>query len=351
MAIQQFTKCVAPEKFETRSLPAMAAAAVAFASPFAAYALLTGHPLCALFAIELWTCMVWILYCENWLYERLICLGDFRDAVGMVIQVDEPKFTWKFWNPDNDYCFNLLLQCTEFGVQEGNPALQDSPYGELIKNQDVIKALGSKVPDKGGYETDGYMVPLKTPGLQNSPKSATLHCELEGSVVHDLNLIMKILLGITVLAFAVCMILPPWLSWVSWLILGILAILIFVGMYGSELYHPGSPSDVNPDLPTIHTGNAEGLGADILYVQGTWVYDPLHEGWNEIHPVTFCSKVGTWDGDWDDYNCTGTPGIILRLRNALEEARADETIANQKLPENQWRFHPDLDGCTREVIL
>jgi hypothetical protein len=327
MAVQQFTKCIEPENFEERSRIAMAAAAAAFASPFIALAILMHHPWCLVFVAELGWCMFWVLYCENWLYERLICLGEFRDAVGMVVQIDEPKFNLKFWDYDNDYCFNLLLQCTEFGVQEGDAALQDSPFGELIKNQDVITALGSKVHGDDGYETDGYMVPLKTPGVQNPIKSATLHCELEGSVVHDLNLIMKIMLGISVGAFALCMFVP---LWVSVIIMIIIFILIFAGMYGSKEFHPGSPSDVNSDLPTIHHGNAEGLGADILYVQGRWIYDPLHEGWNEIHPVTYCSKVGTWDGDWDDYDCDSVPpDIILRLRNGVQEARADQTIAIQ----------------------
>lgn len=352
MAVQQFTRCIEPERFEPRSRPKMAAMAAVFAGTFAAYALLTGHPLCALFAIQLWTCMLWILYCENWLYERLICIGGDVEAIGLVVKLDPPKFTGKFWDVDNDYCFNLLLQCAGAGVQEGDPELQNSPYGVLIENKPVILALGSKVP---GYKNNGYMVPA------DPPNSATLHCELEGSVIHDYYLLMQALLGITVLAFAACMILPPWLSWISWLILAILLGLTFIGMYGSQFTHPGSPSDVNPDLPTIHKNE------DVLYVQGTWVYDPLHDGYNEIHPVKVCCKIGCWNFNWANTNCDpdkgpteydkhclpggGTNGIILRLRNALEEARAELTIANQKLPEHQWRFHPDLDGCIREVIL
>lgn len=350
MAFQQFTKCVEPENFEPRSRPKMVVTATAFAGIFATYALLTGHPWCALFAVEIAWCMFWILYCENWLYERLICLGGDVDAIGLVVKVDPPKFTWNLFDVDNDYVFNLLLQCTGFGVQEGDAELQNSPYGVLIENKPVILALGSKVP---GYKKNGFMVP------EDPPNSATLHCEMEGSVIHDYYLFLQAMLGITVLAFALCVLLPHWISLLSWILI-ILAVLIVGGMYESQVTHPGSPSDVNPDIATIHKDQ------DVLYVHGTWVYDPLHEGYNEIHPVKTCLKIGCWNSNWAntnpdpnagpteyDKNCLpgGGGGVILRLRNALEEARADVTIANQKLPEHQWRFHPLIDACVPDVIL
>jgi len=28
-------------------------------------------------------------------------------------------------------------------------------------------------------------------------------------------------------------------------------------------------------------------------VSGTWVYDSAHEGWNEIHPIKKCLRLGT----------------------------------------------------------
>jgi hypothetical protein len=66
----------------------------------------------------------------------------------------------------------------------------------------------------------------------------------------------------------------------------------------------GSPTDVDPSLGDLQPIKLDPntdkplAGADIVYVRGTWVYDSLHEGWNEIHPVKVCAKVGTWTGDW-----------------------------------------------------
>jgi hypothetical protein len=351
MALQHFTRCIEPQKFRRRSIPGMVAMAAVFAAPFSAFAIVSGHPFCVAFALLMGFWMYWILYCENWLFERLICLGGDREAIGLAIHVAEPRgisLSLNTFDFDNDYSINILLQCTEFGVKEADQALQDSPYGELIKNQTLITDLGSEVP---GYEKNGYELTDDPTG------SATLHCEFEGSGNHDQYLFAQAMLGITTLAFAACIFVP---FIVSLILLILLSLAGLIGMLINKVGHPGSPSDVNPDLPTIHKEQ------DVLYVRGTWVYDPLHEGYNEIHPIKACCKIGCWNGDWTNTNChpeegptgydaacqgTTTPGIILRLRNGFQEAQAEETQANQARPEHQWRFHPDLDGCSRDVIL
>jgi len=68
MAFQHFTECIAPERFETRSIPGIIAQAALFAGIFAAYAAATGHWICLAFAGLLGFCMYWVLYCENWLF-------------------------------------------------------------------------------------------------------------------------------------------------------------------------------------------------------------------------------------------------------------------------------------------
>ena len=352
MAPQQFTKCIAPELFRRRSLPGMVAMAGVFAAPFITFAIVSGHPLCLAFALLMGHWMYWILYCENFLFERLICLGEDVVAVGLAIHVSEPRgisLSPDTFDFDNDYSINILLQCTEPGVKEADPALRDSPYGELIRNQTLITDLGSEVP---GYEKNGYDL-----GDADPTGSATLHCEFEGSGVHDQYLFAQAMLGITGLAFAACIIVP-W--WVSLIILIALFLAGLIGMLINKVGHPGSPSDVNDDVATIQKDQ------DVLYIQGTWVYDPLHEGYNEIHPVKACMKIGCWKGDWTNTNCepnggpteydlacTGTPEppILLRLQQGFQEAQADETQANQARPEHQWQLHPDLDGCASDIIL
>jgi hypothetical protein len=73
---------------------------------------------------------------------------------------------------------------------------------------------------------------------------------------------------------------------------------------------------------------------------------PLHAGWNEIHPIKVCTKVGRSDGSWSDQ----PPDVILRARHEFEVARADETVASQARPEHQWQIHPDIDGCDPVII-
>jgi hypothetical protein len=83
------------------------------------------------------------------------------------------------------------------------------------------------------------------------------------------------------------------------------------------------------------------MGADILVVLGTWVYDSAHEGWNEIHPIKHCQHIGRWGGSW---------GIDAKLARdhwceAVGSVSSGLTRDNQKRPENQWTIHPLIDGC------
>ncbi len=124
-------------------------------------------------------------------------------------------------------------------------------------------------------------------------------------------------LGLAIAALFACIALPfP----VVGLILGLLSLLAIIlgGLLGN--YDFGSPSDVG--VGELHTNTVDPVsgqakGADVLYVQGTWVYDPLHEGWNEIHPVKVCTKMPVSDGDWST-----PPDMILRLRKGFQVAQA-----------------------------
>jgi hypothetical protein len=160
-------------------------------------------------------------------------------------------------------------------------------------------------------------------------------------------------LGFTLAAYLACLFLIPGLDLLLALII---LILLVLGGASSNYTHPGTPTDVNPEIPTIEVNRGgRNEGADILYVQGAWVHDSLH-GWNEIHPIKVCTRMGRWAGSWAGHVCVRTddptpPDIILRLRREFDLARAEETLANQARPEHQWSLHPDLDGCARDVIL
>lgn len=354
MQFEQYTRCVDPSLYKPRSYALMTAQAAAVSSPFVLAAVGAGHWACLVIAATILGLAWWIFYCRNFLYERLICLSngmgidlgdkppaEDHDALGVVISVSPPPGALApDW--DNDYSINLLLQCTPFNVSQ-EVAQETPPFGFLIKGQPAI---------------ENPPVSRETPGYDSVDKKGTgktswgLHVEFEGAGIFNSMQWFEGMLGVATVAFLLCM----WAPWPIDLILaGFVFLAALLGWLVSKFVRSGSPSDVNPDLPTIHENTTEDgrvVGAHILYVQGTWVFDPLHKGWNEIHPVKVCTQVRRWEGDWTDFECgPATPGIILRLRKGFEEARAQETLANQAVPEHLWVVHPDLDGCARVVIL
>ena len=346
MAFEHFTRCIEPALFKPRSYANFAAQALAVSSPFAVLALAAGHLFCLVIVGEIYALAFVIAYCRNWLFERLICLGGDQSVIGAVISVSPPpppqKIDW-----DNDYSINLLLANTWFGIEQ-DKAQESEPFGFLIAPPDVIINPPLSLGFRGEFGTDKYGTGLKTWGL---------HAEFEGAGNFNLMQVSEGILGVAIGAFLLCLIAP-------WPIDLILALFVFlaglVGATVSKFVRPGSPSDVNPKLPTLETNDEDnegrGRGADVLFVQGTWVYDSLHEGWNEIHPIKRCTKIGCWKGDWSDFRCgrdgaPTQPNIILRLQDAFHVAQAEETRANQTLAQNQWQLHPDIDGCSPIVIL
>lgn len=340
MPFEQYTRCVEPANWRPRSYWLITLQSLILAPFTSILALGVGKPWCLLIVAEI-TGLAWVIaYCRHFLYHRLVCLGGDRDVIGAVISVSPPPpFTKLDW--DNDFSVNLLLQNTEFGVTQA-VAETTPPYGELIAPQDVVTNPPVSRPTPGYSSEDKF---------GTGKPSAGLHCEFEGAGNYQLMQISEGMLGFAIAALLACVFLPWPADVIVSIGLALLALLGFLaGAIASKVSRPGDPTDVDPDLGTVHPNDEDngglGEGADILYVQGTWVYDPLHDGWNEIHPVKVCTKVGTWDGDWGDQ----PPDVILRARHGFEVAEADETRANQALPEHQWEVHPDVDGCAVVVI-
>jgi hypothetical protein len=260
----------------------------------------------------------------------LICLGGDRDCIGIVVHVSASNLTGF---ADNDYSVNLLLQPNEFGADRATVEAS-TPYGYLVKAQDKITAAG--LPTAGHKSKDEA----------TGTVSEILHIEFEGGGAYAWLKGAEVGFVAAVAALILCVYLPPIPQLHTIItILGLLGLLVMLlgGLIG--LGTSGSPSDAGTNVGELHTNtepnNGQGAGADIIYVSGTWVYDPWHEGWNEIHPVKVCTKVGTWRGDWD----TVGPDIILKVRTQFELATSAETLAAQKRPEHQWVVHPALDAC------
>lgn len=358
MAFKQYTKCIDPFEFQTRARE-ITITTLLVGTPAALITVASGRPDCLWIVPLIMGMAAVVAYCRNWLYHRLICLGGNEHdeyVCGAIVSIEPPSPDLIFSSGDDvfdldwdtDFSINILLQNTEFGVTQ-EMAQETPPYGELIRVQDEIITIG--LPTSGAVAVD-------EPGT--GKKSAVLHAEFEGAGNYDLLQGAEAGLGFAIAALVACLLIPPPFNLA---IAGILAAMALILLIVSALvgnYDYGSPSDVGVGELQGNTAdnNGLGIGADVVYVKGTWVCDSLH-GWNEIHPIKFCEKVGVWTGDWNRVPVSRDnliedflpPDFCERLHKKFEEAEAKETQENQERPEHQWQVHPALDGCDSGIIL
>lgn len=333
MNYKQYTTCAtssgffAKHQYISMTIQGLAAGGIALLLMAAA-----GRLECWYIAAEITVIMGILGYCHWWLEDRLICLGGDRTAIGMLVSVEGALGKDFPGNWDTDYSINLLLASNPIGA--GQATVQGStPYGYLVSSQPPITDNGFKV---AGY-TKQEPVSQKT--------CEVLHCEFEGAGVYDFMLGTQIALGLAVVALIVCLGFPGPIGMAIAAILALLAFLasLLGGVIGN--FDGASPADANPNLGALHTNSSSpggvGKGADLLVVYGTWVFDSAHSGYNEIHPIKLCERIGTWDGDWPK----DIQDQIDKWDAAIAQATAPLTIADQAKPENQWEVHPVIDGC------
>lgn len=265
-----------------------------------------------------------IAYCRWWLYDRLICLGGDVCALGWVLTVEPPSEKSGLDAFDTDYSFSMVLAPGRDGISQEDA--EQGPQGKLVAPQ----------PETAGLDWKG----LQTQQWANRTPSACLHCEFEGAGVFDLMNAALAALAFAIAATIVCAI--PIFGWIACAILMIISGLIVLGGIIGALGAAGDPNDVDPSLGEIHVNDAGGRGADILLVHGTWVYDSAHEGWNEIHPIKQCQRIGTWEGYWDMDDPTA---FVAQWCEAIGTAADPLTKDTQTHPEHQWVIHPLVDGC------
>ena len=348
MPYQQFTKCVDAKDHNTQSEYIQATITAVIGGGIAALIALAiaGPSLCLLFVAPILGAIWIIAYCRWVLFDRLICLPDPSDpgrpggsdqlAIGVVVDISPPDSSFLHTiNPDpgsvdTDYSIGILLAPNEPGDTDTDKQMVEAsvPYGFLVKEQPATHDVG--LPFSGMKATD----------QQTGIGSWVLHCEFEGAGARDLMLAAEIALALAVAALGVCLFVPLG----GLIIAGILAILsVLAYLLGIIVAHSdqASPADENPALGEIHANDGTGQGADILVIMGSWVYDTGHEGWNELHPVKFCERIGTWPGKWP----TTLFGLEARWATAIGQATSTDTLENQQQPQNQWQVHPLLDGC------
>jgi hypothetical protein len=270
-----------------------------------------------------------VLFCEWWLYRRLVCLDGEKCAIGMVVTVEPVENKGGFERFDTDFSINLLL--APHTIYTSRATIEnDGISGSLIAEQNATNDIGLGFV---GYTAKQW---------QNYPDTPVLHAEFEGGGIYDLYQAAKAALVVSAVGAVVCSI--PVIGWAACIvIMAVAAIIAVVGVIVA-LNDKGSPSDVNAELTEIHTNDPTGRGADILVIKGDWIYDSFHDGWNEIHPILQAQRIGTWSGAW---------GFDARLARdawceALDDADSTGTRNDQLKPENQWEVHPVVDGCKPE---
>jgi hypothetical protein len=294
-----------------------------------------------------------IAYCLWWLYDRLICNGGDVCAVGFVLSYERPQDKSGLDAFDTDFSLNLVLPPTLVGVTQAHLAAS-APLGNLVTEQSGVQNysfLNYQLPFTGNLVTK---FPTGNPdGSQFS--TATLHAEFEGAGVYDLLQACKAALALAVVAAAVCGI--PIIGWIACTILSIVAGVVTLVGAVNALNDVGNPGDVNPmfNSSPIHAANTpDGDGADILVVRGTWVYDSAHSGWNEIHPIKQCCRIGTMiNQQWSEIqiakneyiSITDVQAWVAGWCGALLAVVSPPTLIAQAQPENQWSIHPLIDGC------
>jgi hypothetical protein len=341
-----------------------------------------------------------IAYCLWWLYDRLICLGGEVCAIGLLGKPEPPSMKSGFDKFDTDFSINLVL--APHNIQElppGYPGTVPPPPGGAdpteYYHEKFLDALHGQIADDGiqgnlikeqpttkdeGWDFRGYFntVGSRTEAIVHHHQPY-LHCEWEGGGMHKLLMALYVVLALVTAAAIACAI--PIIGTIVCAILMVAALAVSVAGVVAALNDTGTPAVTDP--VTGQTTDQLHPGEDILFVRGDWVYDSAHEGWNEVHPLKVCYRVGTakyeagsnvdWDaaigsfmvarGRWKFDPADPTRRTFFKDAapkaedwrawvqswcDGGEQASSGITIHNQGRPENKWAIHPVIDGCRPE---
>ena len=345
MAYKQYTSCVDPDHyvidFGTHLLGYASVLLMLLTLGFGAFIVITvaGGPVAITIAIAALTGAILLMLW--YLHGRLVCLGDDPRncaVIGMVITHGPSDPAWGKKYGDDDYTMNVMLAPGPLTLDEDKTDYWKVPQGHLVAENQQILNIPKNYP-QSGKDLD-YM--------------RHLHCEFEGSGIHDrLNALYGIVAAL-LLALAV----PGF--WIVAIILGLL--LIFgKGIFGSK----GQPDSGTPLDVGVNPGSLDGRA--VIVVTGDWIYDSGHAGWNEIHPVKSCQVIGHLkpDDGWDTFvyhdKGTGLDFTLASKENVeqfrsfwcgmLKGAQDAEDGGNRDDPANDWVIHPLVDGCKPPPII
>lgn len=344
MAFKEYTKCVKPGNFVNLSGTAIGFRNIiilALTGQFLAWLIyvFAGGPPGLIAAIALFFAL--IIYLTWWLDRRLICLGGEKCLIGVVTSAGPAVPLEKAG--DNDFSMNVLLAPGPRKFTKPKTVYWNTePQGYLVKENDAVLAIGRGYV-QGGEDHHKYVT--------------AIHCEFEGDGITKLRIWAAAVLGVLVLALAFDLLGVPFLKYLLILLAIILSLFAGSDRAGAPAGPgAGDPRDIDPSLGEIAKGH-------IVILKGEWVYDSLHHGWNEIHPVRDCQIIGTME--LGDLNDPDTPealwppdlcGIglddkdkvtmaLYRWCAKLDECRETDTGGSRTDPRNDWVIHPLIDGC------
>jgi hypothetical protein len=355
MAYKEYTSCVKPSHYVN-----MGGTAIGFrnigillaTNGLAAFLIIAflGAPWKLMLAIALFTSMVIYLYW--WLHVRLISLAGETCVVGVITGLgpaDPAPTTDGKWG-DNDFSMNVLLAPGPTNYTEPKTVYWETdPQGDLVAENDAVFSAGR------GYVQDTEPAPAEG----HHKYVSSLHSEFEGDGIRNLLIWASVILALLIAA----LFLPAVLKGLAIL----LAIIFSLFAAGDAFVPPGAPgagdpADVDPSLAELKRG-------DIVIYKGEWIYDSLHRGWNEIHPVRACAIVGYMDlpdltkpeiaqTPWPSALCgiglDTTPKVVAFRKkwcDAIEDADHCEEEGSHEDPANDWTIHPLVDGCKPPPII
>ncbi len=364
MGYRQYTHCVSPADYVDNVPPSGAGAIL--------LALLTDPT-----AVAKWAAA----FCPYLLGGKLVCLGDGEDqcAIGHITHF-EPASQKPFPdNLDNDFSMNILLAPHDIGemakrsyLENYNAVAKDGEQGWLLQEQPYMpvprqsgepgdgsppdpipspryQGYVTSYPDSNYAHYDPSQNPPQVHGSNGTPFYVPcLHVECEGSRIHDVCAAISAVQG-PLSAFCDVPLFGPLLCLAADIVMWpVLATAV------AAAWALASDGDA-ADAEVGGSGTLE-LG-DLIIVTGRWVYDAGHQGWNEFHPVKTIQLICTpdyepdfaqWRLRWCEATAHCPPYAPPGTRPTGMTSAQTTTYESQLNPNNQWIYHPLIDGCDPE---
>ena len=357
----QYTKCVQPEDYSGPDFTAEAVATVAAALAFGPAGLVAAGPAVMSILEKVLRYM---------LEGKLVCLGGDECALGWIAGFETTADKPFPDDIDNDFSINLVLSPDTRDTFTVMPFPTD-PDPETVIKKEALKRGRSGAQGKLISEQPSMPEPREPADgwghyagyFSSGPGSWTwqpvMHLECEGSRIHDmletLEWISSLGTGgkickVKVLGFPIGKVIC---AIVAAVLAPVMIAALIASWFGAD---EGDVDDALKGGGPVELGN-------LIVATGRWVYDAGHGGYNELHAIRTIQVIdrsrdfgasGTtpWGSDFESYRkrwCEAISEAPPRQHETADPvgmtATQQETADRQAQPENQWTFHPLIDGC------